>query len=58
MELDFYNWMLVFVRVGAFLLALPFFSAVNFPVMMRIALAALAALMISPQLPAFSVSTP
>jgi flagellar biosynthetic protein FliR len=56
MELDFYNWMLVFVRVGAFLLALPFFSAVNFPVMMRIALAALAALLISPQLPAFSAA--
>ncbi|HSY19241.1 MAG TPA: flagellar biosynthetic protein FliR [Candidatus Acidoferrales bacterium] len=56
MEFDFYNWMLAFVRVGAFLLALPFFSAVNFPVMMRIALAALAALMISPQLPAFSAA--
>jgi len=56
MDIDFYNWMLVFVRVGAFLLALPFFSAVNFPIMMRIALAALTALMISPQLPAFSVS--
>ena len=56
MELDFYNWMLVFVRLGAFFLVLPFFSAVNFPVMMRIALAALAALMISPQLPVFPVS--
>ncbi|HEV2691641.1 MAG TPA: flagellar biosynthetic protein FliR [Verrucomicrobiae bacterium] len=55
MELDFYNWVLVFVRVGAFLLALPFFSAVNFPVMMRIALSALTALMISPQLPPFTV---
>ncbi len=56
MEIDFYNWMLVFVRVGAFLLALPFFSAVNFPVMLRIALSALAAMLISPLLPAFSIS--
>jgi flagellar biosynthetic protein FliR len=56
MELDFYNWMLAFIRVGAFLLALPFFSAVNFPVMMRIALAALAAMLIAPTLPAFPVA--
>jgi len=56
MEFDFYNWMLAFVRVGAFLLALPFFSAVNFPVMLRIALAALAAMLISPQLPAFPMN--
>jgi len=44
MELDIYNWLLVFLRVGAFLLVLPFFSAVNFPVQMRVALAALMAL--------------
>jgi len=56
MELDFYNWFLVFVRMGAFLLALPFFSAVNFPVMMRIALAGLAALLVAPQLPAFPIN--
>lgn len=56
MDLDFYNWFLVFVRLGAFLLALPFFSAVNFPVTMRVALAALAALLLAPQLPAISVS--
>ena len=55
MDFDFYNWMLVFVRVGAFLLALPFFSAVNFPVMMRVALGALTALLISPQLPPFPI---
>ncbi len=55
MDFDFYNWMLVFVRVGAFLLALPFFSAVNFPVMMRVALGALTALLISPQLPSFPI---
>jgi len=56
MELDFYNWMLAFVRVGAFFLALPFFSSVNFPVMMRIALAALTAMLIAPTLPAFSIA--
>ena len=56
MEIDFYNWMLVFVRAGAFLLALPFFSAVNFPVMLRVALAALTAMLISPLLPAFPIA--
>lgn len=55
MEIDFYNWFLVFVRMGAFMLALPFFSAANFPVTMRVALAALAALLLAPQLPAFAV---
>ncbi|MGA2246998.1 MAG: flagellar biosynthetic protein FliR, partial [Verrucomicrobiota bacterium] len=55
MSLDFYNWFLAFVRIGAFLLALPFFSAVNFPVTMRVALAALAALLLAPQLPALSL---
>jgi flagellar biosynthesis protein FliR len=52
-NLDFYNWFLIFVRLGAFLLALPFFSAVNFPATMRIALAVLAALLLAPLLPAF-----
>ena len=56
MEIDFYNWFLVFVRLGAFLLALPFFSAVNFPATMRVALAALAALLLAPQLPPFAIS--
>jgi flagellar biosynthetic protein FliR len=53
MEIDFYNWFLVFVRMGAFFLALPFFSAVNFPAVLRVALAALTALLLAPQLPAF-----
>jgi flagellar biosynthetic protein FliR len=52
-DLDLYNWFLVFVRMGAFLLALPFFSAVNFPATMRVALAALTALLLAPQLPPF-----
>lgn len=51
MELDFYTWFLVFVRMGAFFFALPFFAAVNFPATMRVALAALAALLLAPQLP-------
>lgn len=54
MELDFYNWMLVFLRIGAFLMVLPFFSVVNFPVTLRVALAALAALLLAPLLPPFS----
>lgn len=42
---------MVFVRMGAFLFALPFFSAVNFPVMMRIGLAALSSMLLAPLLP-------
>jgi len=53
MELDFYNWLLIFLRVGAFLAVLPFFSVTNFPVMLRVALAALAALLLAPLLPPF-----
>ena len=56
MNLDFYNWFLVFVRLGAFLLALPFFSAVNFPATLRVALAGLAALLLAPQLPPFAIA--
>jgi flagellar biosynthetic protein FliR len=53
MELNIYNWLLVFLRVGAFLLVLPFFSAVNFPVMLRVALSALIAVLLAPLLPPF-----
>ena len=55
MELDFYNWLLVFLRVGAFLLVLPFFSVSNFPPTLRVALSALTALLLSPLLPSFSL---
>ncbi|HEX4266115.1 MAG TPA: flagellar biosynthetic protein FliR [Verrucomicrobiae bacterium] len=55
LDLDLYNWMLVFLRISAFLLVLPFFSMVNFPVMMRIALAAITSLLLAPTLPAFPV---
>lgn len=48
MELDLYCWLLVFLRVSAFLLVLPFFSAVNFPVQMRVALAVLVAMLLAP----------
>jgi len=55
MPLDLSNWMLVFMRVSAFLLVLPFFSAVNFPVTMRVALSAITALLITPLLPHFEL---
>jgi flagellar biosynthetic protein FliR len=51
MEVNFYNWMLVFLRLSAFLFILPFFSMANFPVTMRVALGALGALLIAPILP-------
>ena len=53
MELDLYNWLMVFLRVSAFLLVLPFFSMTNFPPTMRVALSALAALLLAPMLPPF-----
>jgi flagellar biosynthesis protein FliR len=51
LELDFHLWMLVFLRVSAFLLVLPFFSMANFPVVLRVALGALTALLLAPLLP-------
>lgn len=54
MEVDFYKWMLVFLRLSAFLLVLPFFSMANFPVTMRVAVSALGALLIAPALPPFA----
>jgi flagellar biosynthetic protein FliR len=54
MDIDLYNWLLVFLRVGAFLLVLPFFSAANFPPTMRVALSALMALLLAPMLPPFA----
>jgi flagellar biosynthetic protein FliR len=53
MQIDYYNWLLVFLRASAFLLVLPFFSMANFPVTMRVAVGALMALLIAPLLPAF-----
>ena len=51
---DFNTWMFVFLRVSAFLLVLPFFSMVNFPVIMRTALSALTAWLLAQNLPAYS----
>jgi len=56
LQLEYYNWLLVFLRISAFLLVLPFFSATNFPVTMRIALSALAAMLLAPTLPAFQLN--
>lgn len=55
LQLDFNNWMLVFLRISAFLLVLPFFSMTNFPVMLRIALSALASMLLAPNLPPFPI---
>ncbi len=55
MQVEFYNWMLVFLRLGAFLLVLPFFSMANIPVTMRVALSAFGALLIAPTLPPFAM---
>jgi len=56
MEIDIYNWLMVFLRVSAFLLVLPFFSMTNFPPTMRIALSALTAMLLAPMLPAFPMN--
>lgn len=56
MEVDFFNWMLVFLRLSAFLLILPFFSMAGFPATMRVALGALGALLIAPVLPPFALN--
>jgi len=45
------NWMLVFLRVSAMLSVFPIFSATNFPVQLRLALGALLAALVSPNLP-------
>mgnify|MGYP001769297111 CR=1 FL=1 len=55
MEHDIYNWLLVFLRIGAFLYVLPFFSASNFPHTLRIALGALTAMLLAPLRPPFMV---
>ena len=56
MELDYYNWLFVFLRISAFLLVLPFFTMANFPVMMRVALGGLAAILLAPLLPPFAAN--
>jgi flagellar biosynthetic protein FliR len=53
---DLNNWMMVFVRAGAFLTILPIFTMLNVPVQMRIALAALLAVLVAPTLPPFPLA--
>ena len=54
MSWDFNNWMLVFVRAGAFLGTLPLFTMLHVPVKLRVVLAGLLAMLIAPTLPSFS----
>jgi len=56
MKIDLHNWLLIFLRVSAFILVLPFFSVANFPVKLRVALAGLTALLLAPLLPPFSLA--
>jgi flagellar biosynthetic protein FliR len=48
--LDFFTWLLVFFRAGAFLVIFPLFSAPNVPVRLRIVLAAFLSMMVAPGL--------
>src|SRR5208283_3730116 len=50
------NWMLVFVRAGAFLSILPIFTMLNVPMQVRLAMAALLAVLIAPTLPPLAVA--
>jgi flagellar biosynthetic protein FliR len=56
MEGDLNNWLLVFVRAGAFLSILPIFTMLNVPVQVRVVFAALIAVLVAPTLPPFSQS--
>jgi flagellar biosynthesis protein FliR len=57
MDWDLNNWMLVFVRAGAFISILPIFTMLNVPVQMRVGLAALLGVLVAPTLPRFSASS-
>jgi flagellar biosynthetic protein FliR len=50
------NWLMVFLRVSAMLSVFPVFSAANFPVQLRLALGALMAALVSPNLPSTQLS--
>jgi flagellar biosynthesis protein FliR len=56
MEWDLNNWLLVFVRAGAFLAILPIFTMLNVPVQIRVALAGLLAVLVAPTLPRFPLT--
>jgi flagellar biosynthesis protein FliR len=57
MPFDFSTWFLVFVRLGAFLAVLPFFSAANFPVQLRLALAAFGGGLLAPWVPSVHLAS-
>jgi flagellar biosynthetic protein FliR len=46
LNIEFANWLMVFLRAGAMLAVFPIFSARNFPVQLRLALGALMAVLI------------
>ena len=48
---DLLNWLLVFLRITAFLAIFPVFSITNIPVQVRLALGALVAFLVAPVLP-------
>ncbi len=48
---DLNNWMVVFVRAGAFISVVPLFTMLNVPVQVRVALAGLLAVLVAPTLP-------
>ena len=54
---DLLNWLLVFLRAIGLLTIFPIFSGPNFPVMLRLALAALLSFLIAPLLPEVLVRT-
>ncbi len=51
MPTEFHNWLLVFLRASGLMAVFPIFTARNFPVQLRLALAAALALFIAPTLP-------
>jgi flagellar biosynthetic protein FliR len=53
MDWELNNWLLVFVRAGAFLSILPLFTMLNIPAQVRVAFAALLAVLVAPTLPPF-----
>jgi flagellar biosynthesis protein FliR len=57
MDWNFNNWMLVFVRAGAFLSILPIFTMLNVPIQVRLGMAGLLGVLIAPTLPPL-VTTP
>lgn len=51
MNLDIATWLLVFLRVSAVVMVFPVFATKNIPVMVRVALGALLAFLITPSVP-------